>query len=165
MHLLLSKNDLRNTVLVRPDGQAVYRINTPHNLFGRRTTKIKRVHAINVQIGKIKWHTFRASKLWTGGRQVQLHKSGIFSHSKIFQARDGQNYIWKTKNGHPMLVGEGHSRTVATFHKPKWGILSKSRLASLEITAQGMEILDDIVTTFVWFEQNRRKRKQASSAG
>jgi hypothetical protein len=79
MHLLLSKNDPRNTVLVRPGGQAVYRIKTPHNLFGRRTTKIKRVHTINVQIGKIKWHTFRASKLWAGGRQIQLHKRGIFS--------------------------------------------------------------------------------------
>jgi hypothetical protein len=79
MHLLLSKNDPRNTALVRPNGQAVYRIKTPHNLFGGRTTKIKRVHTINVQIGNIKWHTFRASKLWAGGRQIQLHKRGIFS--------------------------------------------------------------------------------------
>jgi hypothetical protein len=50
-----------------------------HNLFGGRTTKIKRVHTINVQIGTIKWHTFRASKLWAVGRQIQLHKRGIFS--------------------------------------------------------------------------------------
>jgi hypothetical protein len=117
------------------------------------------------------------------------HKAVWFWSSKIFQARDGQNYRWRTRGGYPevcleifnylnisgldliitisrwlQLVVEGHSHTIATFHKPKWGIFSKSHLASLEIRPEGMNILDDIVTTFVLFEHNRRKRKRAAHA-
>jgi cytochrome c-type biogenesis protein CcmH/NrfF len=65
------------------------------------------------------------------------------------------------------LVLEGGSHTpIATFHKAKRGFFSsKSRLAFLDITPQGVHIVNDIVTTFIWFEQKRREaRRQAAAA-
>jgi hypothetical protein len=37
-------------------------------------------------------------------------------------------------------------------------LFSKARPAALDITPEGMHIIDDIVTTFVWFEHKRRER-------
>lgn len=63
------------------------------------------------------------------------------------------------------LVLEGGSHTpIATFHKAKRGFFSSPRLAFLDITPQGVHIVDDIVTTFVWFEQKRREAKKAAAA-
>jgi len=164
MNLSLSNNDPRSTVLFLPNGRAIYRIKTTYRLFRGRTTRIKRVDANRTKVGKIKWNTFSASKLWVGDRLIELHKGGIFTHSKTFLAQDGRIYKWKISGGYPQLVLEGHSITVAIFHKVKHRIFSRSQKASLEITSQGMTILDDIITTFVLFEHQRRKRKRSTAA-
>ena len=96
-------------------------------------------------------------------------------------------YKWKTKGGYPevreptgslqvllsdtgtfmQLVTDDNIETpLALYHKSHHGLFSTARPATLDITPQGMHILDDIVTTFVWFEHKRRENNQASiSAG
>ena len=64
------------------------------------------------------------------------------------------------------LVTDDHSQTpVAIFRHAKNGFFSTPRLASLDITPQGMYILDDIITTFVWFEEKRRQRQSSRRNG
>jgi len=116
-------------------------------------------------VGRIEWHSFSSTELWARERLIQHHKSGTFSSSKIFRAADGRDYRWKITGDHPLLVMEGDSDTpIVTFHKAKGGFFSTPRLAFLEITPQGVHILDDIVTTFVWFEHKRREAKSAAEA-
>lgn len=57
------------------------------------------------------------------------------------------------------LVENDSDTPVATFQKSKKGFFS-SGSASLDITPQGMHIVDDIVTTFVWFEHKRREDEE-----
>jgi len=164
MNLSLSKNNPRNTVLILPDGRAMYHINTPNKLFRSVTTTIRRVDTARSNndngdgVGRIEWRSFSNTELWMGERMIQPYKNGTFRSSKIFRAADGRDYKWKIAGGYLLLVMEGGSDTpIVTFHKAKGGFFSTPRLAFLEITPQGVHILDDIVTTFVWFEDQRRE--------
>ncbi|KIM87279.1 hypothetical protein PILCRDRAFT_814769, partial [Piloderma croceum F 1598] len=160
MNLSLSRDDPRNTVLVNPDGLPMYHIDTPTKWFGSGNTRIMNVSASSVDVGMIEWHLWDDTVLLVGRRRVAPTSSGMFSHSQVFQAGDGRKYKWKINGGYPLLVTDDRSQTPVEN-----GIFSTPRPAFLSITPHGMHILDDIVTTFVWFEDKRRRRKRARRNG
>jgi len=161
MNLSFSRDDPRNTVLIAPDGRPLYHIETPTSFVGSGNTKIMNVSGRSMDIGMIEWHSWNDTVLLIGRRRVVPVSGGIFSSSEVFQAGDGRKYRWKIDGGCPLLVTDDQSLPVAIYRKAKGGIFSASRPASLDITPQGMHILDDIVTTFAWFE-GKRKQKQGS---
>jgi len=166
MNLSLSKDDPRNTTLALPDGHPLYQIETPSKFIGTEVTRIKNAAQNYADTGMIEWHTFHPTIIHVGPRRVEPHKAGTFSSSKVFQAADGQMYKWETKRGKPQLVTDDNIENVlAVFHKSHHSLFSNPRLATLDITPQGMHILDDIVTTFVWFEYNRRESESAAISG
>ena len=59
------------------------------------------------------------------------------------------------------LVDEQTNTPVAMFQLSKRGWFSAPAPASLDITPQGMHILDDIIITFVWFEAYRRQKNRS----
>lgn len=54
------------------------------------------------------------------------------------------------------LVDEPHT-VIAKYHGGSLGLLpkSKSQMASLDISPEGEDILDDIIVTFVFYEHMR----------
>jgi hypothetical protein len=163
MNLSLSKDEPRNTILTLPDGRPLYQIETPSKFIGTEVTRIKNAAQNYSDTGMIEWHSFHTTVIYVGQRLIEPHKGGTFGSSKVFQAMDGQMYKWKTKAGCPELVTDDNVESVlAVYHKSHHGLFSESRLATLDITPQGMHILDDIVTTFVWFEHKRRESNQSS---
>jgi len=65
-----------------------------------------------------------------------------------------------------LVTDDNIEAPLAIYHKSHHGLFSTPRLATLDITPQGMHILDDIITTFVWFEHKRRESNNAAiSAG
>jgi len=158
MNLSLSRDDPRNTTLVLPDGQIMYQVETPARLIGIRTTTIRRADANHSEVGQIEWHLFSDTVLRVGRRIIQPRRTGTVSSSQTFKAADGLTYRWKIRSGYPELAAEEHSNIViATFHKAKRGFFSTPRPASLDISPLGIDIVDDIVTTFLWFEHKRRE--------
>ena len=74
-------------------------------------------------------------------------------------------YKWKDIGTANVLVAKRGSQTaVATFWRAKRGLFSSSRPACLSIAPQGVHIVDEIVTTAVWFEERRRRRQQKTAA-
>jgi len=64
----------------------------------------------------------------------------------------------KIRTHFAQLVTDDKAETIlAVFHKSHGGLFSKARPAALDITPEGMHIIDDIVTTFVWFEHRGEK--------
>jgi hypothetical protein len=47
---------------------------------------------------------------------------------------------------------------MAAFQKSKTGFFSTSQPASLTVAPHAKHILDEVVTTFVWFEGKRRQK-------
>lgn len=65
-----------------------------------------------------------------------------------------------------MLVVKSHSQfAVATFQRVSIGLFSSNRPASLSVAPQAVHILDDIVTTAVWFEEKRYRREKSRRNG
>ncbi|TFY74934.1 hypothetical protein EWM64_g9078 [Hericium alpestre] len=116
----------------------------------------------------------------------------IESRKRVLVASDGQSYVWKdgshgVKVNHtavptcPAVVcsadpsppnprqldcDDAALSRVAEYHTRSLGFFSKGHPAYLEIAADGVPILDDIVASFVYMEKKRqqRKRSRASAA-
>jgi len=161
MNLSLRQKDPRNTVLVLPDGQAMYRVHTPKNryLFAGRMTTIERA---NAKVGRIEWPAFGDAQLWVGQYLVQPRKIRAFSSTKVFQAQDNQIYKWKVKSGRPTLLHDDSNTPIAVYHKDKSCVFEGSHPGSLEVTLRGTHILDDIVTTFLWYQYTSPDSEETS---
>ena len=79
MNLSFSRDDPRNTVLMRPDGMPMYHIDTPITWLGSGNTKIMNVLGKSTDIGMIEWHRWNDSVLLVGLRRVTPVSSGMFS--------------------------------------------------------------------------------------
>jgi hypothetical protein len=62
-----------------------------------------------------------------------------------------------------LVTDDNIEMPLAIYNKSHSGLFSTPRPATLDITPQGMHILDDIVTTFVWFEHKRRESSRSTT--
>jgi len=119
------------------------------------------------EIARIHWHHFSSHRVvfkghvWTGSQL--LSGVGPLKGSYLFTIR-GVNYEWNlgfTGLSSPkLLLDDGSKTVIAKFHR-KNKVFNK-RKAYLEITPRGMEILDDIILTFILVEKQRRDKERRS---
>ncbi|TFY75689.1 hypothetical protein EWM64_g8324 [Hericium alpestre] len=184
MILTLSEKDYLNTLLKDESGRALYQINTPSTIFGGRTTITRLIGQMDHEIAWIAWNSFTPDEFHQHGRTVEASerfpRKGFFRTRRVLLASDGQSYVWKDGRGgvkvnrtaappcpaaHPSSesiqldrADAEHSR-VAKYHTRSLGFFSKSHPAYLEVAADGVPILDDIVASFVYVEKKRQQHK------
>jgi len=188
MELIFSHNNPINTVLRTPEGQVLYKIETPGTdvvLPGKSTT-IRRVvpnesdsaSKVDMQdtfceLAVIEWHLTESSKLRYNGKEVDISEFmpaegslGLVGRPRVFQASDGGSYKWSLGMVQvPVLkTNDGSNITIAQFHRQQFGFIGKASHASLEILPGGEHIRDLIVVTFVYVEMLRRKRQRGFRA-
>ncbi|KZP16073.1 hypothetical protein FIBSPDRAFT_866304 [Athelia psychrophila] len=169
MNFTLTEKHSTNTKIIGPDGQAIYRVETHWKWFtpeSGNTARVQRATPYGSQtIGAIDWHLFDDNEMRVNGRRLVPQKLGMFSKSQTFRASDGVQYKWKIIDKTNVLVVLGHSQvSVATFQRAaSTGMFSSNRLASLSVAPQAMHIMDDVVTTAVWFEETRYRGEGSQS--
>ncbi|KAF7981051.1 hypothetical protein HWV62_35512 [Athelia sp. TMB] len=160
MNFQLTQRHTTNTDIIGQDGQLWYRVETPWAMVSKKT-RVTRGGGVP---GLIEWHAFGSAKIQCNGRRIETVGGGMFSHSQSFQAADGVEYKWKEVGKTNVLVAKKHSSTaVATFQRGNVGIFSSHRPSALSVAPQGMRILDDVVTTAMWFEEKRNRRQKQSN--
>ncbi|KZP16069.1 hypothetical protein FIBSPDRAFT_934802 [Athelia psychrophila] len=166
MKFTLTERHTTNTNIIGPDGQAIYHVETsPWKMFASRDTRVQRVTRDGSQtIGAIDWHSHGDAEMLVNGRRLFPQEGGMFSQSQTFRASDGVEYKWKIADTSNVLVVKGHSEfSVATFRRATVSLFSTNRPASLSVKPQAMHIMDDVVTTAVWFEEKRYRREKSRS--
>lgn len=156
MNLTLSSYDLLRTDLLSEDTSTpVYRIAT--DPIRRTSTIISRIRgAHRVEVGRIDWDN--RIQITCSGRPLLLEKSSLFSSSKIFLARDKARYKWKVRGPQVLLQTTDASKRLVA----KWSSRSAptraptaDNNATLAVNSEGVPIMDELVTTFVFFERAR----------
>ncbi|THU79388.1 hypothetical protein K435DRAFT_697847, partial [Dendrothele bispora CBS 962.96] len=83
----------------------------------------------------------------------------------VFKASDGVEYKWVLGAWVPSLRTNDAMKTpVATFHRRKYGIFSKSEPAYLEIHPAGEHMLDELFITFIFVERIRKEKERAAQS-
>lgn len=104
----------------------------------------------------------------------------VAHRNRIFSGPDGREYKWELRETKPevrylylpcaksplnhiqLYLHDGSNRLIAKYHRPHGGVISTAVLGSLEIFPPGDEVVDLIVTTFIYLEKLRKDRDQAS---
>ncbi|KAK0186378.1 hypothetical protein F5146DRAFT_1161148 [Armillaria mellea] len=129
-----------------------------------------------VTLGYIDWKVFVSSVLRFNGTEVKateyLRKQGwgFYGRNRVFTGPDGKEYKWILGASISKLVLNDKSETlIAKYHTRKLGLFSpaKARPAYLEITPEGVHMVDDIFFTFIYIEKLRQEeeRNTAASSG
>ncbi|KAL4065124.1 hypothetical protein V8B97DRAFT_2022276 [Scleroderma yunnanense] len=170
--LILSTRDPLQTDFLTVGNKALYTsetVNYPQPQHGNKAlTTVTRKDSVGgtLQVGIIEWpaNPEERPRVFIGTRSVKLTKTGLYTSPEMFRACDGREYEWQINNYRAQLVPlhQGHSAAyVATFLQSSTGsFITRRKLASLFIPPEGVQILDDIVVTFVYFESQWRDRER-----
>ncbi|KAF9445295.1 hypothetical protein P691DRAFT_777665 [Macrolepiota fuliginosa MF-IS2] len=162
MILNFSERSVSDTVLLTDSGQPLYHVST--STFGFKT-KIKKSGQSTqgfVTMASVEHQVFGSVvTLW--GKCIDLAGENFFSMSRTFTASDRCRYKWKVEAAEPMILVT-HERAgravVATFDRGSYGIFSKSRPMSLSVSDEYRHLLDDIVVTCIFMEQERKRKRR-----
>ncbi|KAG7092977.1 hypothetical protein E1B28_009278 [Marasmius oreades] len=172
MDLIFSKDSPRNATLSLPTGKPVYEISTPDRWFHHEQTALKKFQpgkSLPQDMGVIEIHSWNKSVVEVWGRSVLPKSAGVFKRGKIFTSSNGQQYTWKRKSRTAMLTDK-LDNTMAVYDERRTNVFSRKAPspAKLRITPAAVEIADEIVGTFLYFEEQERRARRsaaASSAG
>ncbi|EGN96444.1 hypothetical protein SERLA73DRAFT_141845 [Serpula lacrymans var. lacrymans S7.3] len=178
LKLSLKKNTLLNTTFLTSDGTPLYTVKTSSK---QNDSKEKQLTTIitrkgdsgkDVQVGTIEWPTIGRGgshpTVVVGTRVLELCKTGVYTSSEVFQAKDEQYYEWQIRKCRPQLVhqGSGSQAPIATFvdstSRPSL-FSAKVHSASLFVPPEGLSLLDEIIVTFVYFENKWREKERAKA--
>lgn len=79
MELTLTHHNVLNTEFVAPNGQVIYRTETPKKLLSRKPTKLTR--GTGEELGTIDYHNIKDDEIVIQGRRITMTKSNVFSES------------------------------------------------------------------------------------
>ncbi|KAF9254638.1 hypothetical protein L218DRAFT_1082234 [Marasmius fiardii PR-910] len=169
MDLIFSKDSPRNATLALPNGQPVYELSTANQLFHTEQTMIKKYQSgspVPQDMGLVEIHRFHKSVVEVWGRNVLPKRDGIFNRGQSFTSSNGQQYTWKRKSDAALLTDKaGHNMAIYREHHTNLFKSKKSTPATLSIAPEAMGLVDEIVGTFAYFEQEiRRARRNNGSA-
>ncbi|KAG6331087.1 hypothetical protein ID866_8001 [Astraeus odoratus] len=175
IRLILSKKNPLQTDFLTTENKVLYTSETIHHtpaLHGSKamTTVTRRDHVGDLfQVGVIEWpaNPDERPRVYVRTRYVEMTRTGLYTAPEKFQAHNGRMYEWQIENYQTQLVPlqTGHSAAyVAAFLQTSRGSLfSRKQSASLFVPPEGIEILDDIVVTFIYFESQWRERERFRS--
>ncbi|KAG7092978.1 hypothetical protein E1B28_009279 [Marasmius oreades] len=170
MELIFSKDCPRNATLSLPTGQPVYSISTPDRWIEHQQTTIKKFHprtSLPHDMGVIvihDWNKKSVVEVW--GRNVLPKSAGVFKKGRAFTASNGQQYTWKRKPDAALLTDK-FDNTLAIYdtrHLINMFSPKDPTPAKLTIAPAAVELADEIVGTFVYFEQQERRAQRRSAA-
>ncbi|CAE6496875.1 unnamed protein product [Rhizoctonia solani] len=158
----LSRSSSTNTTLLDPDGVISYTISTPLRL-GPSQTTIRRGDSV-VVIASIKWGWLNSKSTITMHGQTTLvgewfPRSNMLSTSRIYTNASGEKIKWR---GTQVLscMGEDTGLHLVTYDRVPYHPFRRWQ-SSLNISSNGMAMLDELVVTWVIAEKKARDRRRA----
>ncbi|KAK1217750.1 hypothetical protein PQX77_019592 [Marasmius sp. AFHP31] len=168
MDLLLTQDSPKNTTLTLSSGNPVYEITTPSHTFHTDTTTIRKYRPDGGHpddIGVIKLHNLRSDLCQIRGRDFLPPSSEIWTGTLSFTSSNGEVYTWCHKSAKAILEDK-RKKTVATYDKSHTGSVSSNpQPAMISISAEVMDIIDEIICTFSYIEQKERNRRRHDGEG
>ncbi|KAK1220565.1 hypothetical protein PQX77_016660 [Marasmius sp. AFHP31] len=156
MDLVYSKDDQKNATLSLITGEPVYEIYTVEKFLQSEPTWIRKYQCSEhrpVEIGQVRVRSFHKDVCQLRGKDIRPRSMDSLSTKRSFTSlANGQKYIWKRKFSKAKLLDKSKN-TVAVYEESHSGFLSTKAPAKLSIAPDGMAIIDEIVVTFVYFEQ------------
>ncbi|KAL0062084.1 hypothetical protein AAF712_011084 [Marasmius tenuissimus] len=167
MDLLFTKDSPVNTTLSLPSGSPVYEISTPLRNFHTETTTIRKYRPAGGDpddIGLIEIHSFHKDVCQLRGKDFLPKSPSMWKSTSFFTSSNGEAYTWHCKSDTAVLNDKGEN-TVAMYERSHSGLISKnSQPAKLSISVEGMDIIDEIVLTFAYVEQQEQIHQRAAGS-
>ncbi|KIJ63393.1 hypothetical protein HYDPIDRAFT_182350 [Hydnomerulius pinastri MD-312] len=158
MNFSMASDSPFNTVLVSPEGRAVYRIETP-SFLSSLTTTIKKVTydgESEVELGRVVWQSGRPGTVVVHGHELYINKHKFFGSSRTFTALNGQSYKWTFDGGSSLMASNDSKQAPAATYSPS----ARSNPGLIHITPHGLTITGDVLVTFVCVEGERRNAQR-----
>ncbi|KAG1900077.1 uncharacterized protein F5891DRAFT_1035962 [Suillus fuscotomentosus] len=178
LRLSLAKNDPLQTTFSCPERAIHYTSDTvtrnrPFLQGGSKatTTIWKHVVGESIHVGIIEWPANPNDRptVVVGSRTIEMIKMGLFTSPEKFQGIHSEWYEWQIRQSRAQLVPLEVARSqacIATFVTTvTQALFRKKKSAALLISPEAVHILDDIVVTFIYFENQWRERERARSRG
>ncbi|KIK50095.1 hypothetical protein GYMLUDRAFT_51383 [Collybiopsis luxurians FD-317 M1] len=175
MNLSFLESDMYNTLLVQSNGAPLYHIKTPPS--GHPHTVITKIVASNgygfgfdsdeskdKEMAHIEVHRWHSSTVDVWGKSFVPSRTHLLSSSEAFTGSNGKRYLWRRGAREQIELTSMEDKTfpVATYEPELPATVSStSKSASLQIKFEGLAILDELVTTFVYIQQKHHKREVA----
>ncbi|KAL0063853.1 hypothetical protein AAF712_009204 [Marasmius tenuissimus] len=160
MDLIYSRDNPKNATISLTTGQLVYEILTEEKTWSSEPTVIRKFQYPGhppVEIGQVKMRSFHPDICQAWGRDIRPRKEDLLSSGRSFTSLvNGQEYNWKRKSSKAILTDK-FKNTVAIYEESHSGFRKKKTPAKLSVTPGGMPILDEIVVTCVYYEQQCRE--------
>ncbi|KAF5393661.1 hypothetical protein D9757_000292 [Collybiopsis confluens] len=162
------KHPLKSNVLT--DGNIiVYNVQTPHKFMSAHSrsmiTKFDGASR-SYHLSDIELHNLHTDKVTCNGQQIPFSLS-LMNTKLDFKASDGNEYRWKLDTfgrGGMELVSVNSGSKIAVFDPGSSGLLSSHRPATLQIrTEQGVNIVDEIITTWAYFTKLWEEAAEAAA--
>ncbi|KAG1865404.1 hypothetical protein F4604DRAFT_1002326 [Suillus subluteus] len=175
LRLSLAKNDPLQTTFSCPEHAIHYTSDTvtrnrPFCGSKATTTVRKNVVGQSLHVGIIDWPANPNDRpaVMVGSRRIEMTKTGLYTSSpEKFQGVRGEWYEWQIHECRAQLVPLKVARSqtcIATFVTTfTQALFRRKESAALLIPPEAVHILDDIVVTFIYFENRWREREQARS--
>ncbi|KAG7092976.1 hypothetical protein E1B28_009277 [Marasmius oreades] len=168
MDLIFSKDSLRDATLSLPTGQPIYEISTPDRWFHHARTMIKKFQpgmSLPQDMGVIEIHSWNKSVVEVWGRSVLPKSPGVFKRGELFTSSNGQQYTWKRKSRTAVLTDK-LDNTMAVYDERRTNVFSRKEPspAKLAVAPAAVEIADEIVGTFLYFEEQERRARTSAAA-
>ncbi|KAI0260997.1 hypothetical protein BC834DRAFT_845777 [Gloeopeniophorella convolvens] len=157
------------TIFRSPANQAAQRSPRMWGSTGTRSPNMSRVHG-EESVAQIEWHEYRQSVFVLRGESRRLKqympKESLLRSRRAFIASNGQSYVWSTgafSTKWKLKRNDGSGVVVARSHDRSYGFVKQAHDAYLELTAEAVPLMDEIVMTFLWVERRRRDQEKANS--
>ncbi|KAA1477683.1 hypothetical protein DENSPDRAFT_844866 [Dentipellis sp. KUC8613] len=117
------------------------------------------------EVGRIEWHYTSPSLITQSGRTVEVESympwQDRWHRRRAFTASNGQSYAWKYGSARASLTRNDQTNTlVARNHPEAVRLFGKSQRQWIEIAPAELNIMDEIITTFVYVERRRLEQLQ-----
>lgn len=181
MHLVLSAESVRNTIMTNENGQVLYKTSTPFSIGTRTTTFYKVVPNSDPDdmqdhleaIGEIEWNLMGSSVMRLHGQEMMtdtfIPRHGITGRKRTFMGPDGFSYRWDMDFRVVRLSRNDATRQeLARSHRRSLGIIGPRRDPSLDVDPSLMHMLDIVILTFVYVEKlrmDKEKRVRRNNGG
>ncbi|KAK1217809.1 hypothetical protein PQX77_019515 [Marasmius sp. AFHP31] len=167
MDFLLTVDSTVNTTLSLPSGTPVYEITTPLRTFRTHTTTIRKYEQEGGDphdIGIVELHSLHKDVCQLRGKDFLPKKPSMLNLSSFsFTSSKGEEYTWHRKSDTQTVLNDKNKNAVATYEQSHAGLLNKEpRPAKLSVSAEVMEVADEIVCTFTYVKQKEEIRKRTA---
>ncbi|KAG2131260.1 uncharacterized protein EDB93DRAFT_1178717 [Suillus bovinus] len=174
LRLSLAKNTPLQTTFSCPERAIHYTSDTvtrnqPFCGSKATTTVRKNVVGESLHVGIIEWPANPNDQpaVLVGSRTIEMIKTGLYTSPEKFQGIHGEWYEWQIRECRAQLVPLKVARSqacIATFVTTlTQALFRRKESAALLISPEAVDILDDIVVTFIYFESQWREGERAKS--